>query len=404
MKHDFTSIIDRSNTSTIAVELDIIQDYMGDIDVKDGFSIIPMWIADMSFPAPAAITDEVIKRINHPIFGYFQLSDDYYNKIIDWQKKLYATTSLVKENIAYHNGVLGGVVNALNVLTSKGDNVLIHSPTYVGFTEVLNNNGYNTVHSPLVLDENKVYRMDYDDMERKIIENNIHVFIFCSPQNPTGRVWDLWEIKQALEICQRHDVYVISDEIWADLTLRGKQHIPTQSVSDDAKNRTIAMYAPSKTFNLAGFVGAYSVTYNKRLINRTNKEASLTHYNSPTLLSTSALIGAYSDEGFEWLTELRSVLDDNISTAIEFFDSVDGVEISRPEGTYLLLVDCDSWCKKNNKPITDLLNAGHQVGVLWQNGESFFKKNSIRMNIALPKPLLLEALNRLKKHVFSDCG
>ena len=128
----------------------------------------------------------------------------------------------------------------MNVICSKGDNVLLHSPTYIGFTGSLENNGYNIIHSPLFLDENNIYRMDYEDMEKKIVENNIHAAIFCSPHNPTGRVWEKEEVEKAMEIYKKHDVYVISDEIWSDIIVGENRHVATQSVSEDAKQRTIA--------------------------------------------------------------------------------------------------------------------------------------------------------------------
>ena len=142
--------------------------------------------------------------------------------------------------------MLGGVISALNVMCSNGDNVLLHSPTYIGFTMSLENNGYHIVHSPLIKDENGVWRMDFEDMEKKIVKNRIHAAVFCSPHNPCGRVWERWEIEKAMELYKKYDVFVISDEIWSDLILEGYKHIPTQSVSEDARNRTVAMYAPSK--------------------------------------------------------------------------------------------------------------------------------------------------------------
>ena len=217
-------------------------------------------------------------------------------------------TGLTKECIGYENGVLGGVISALNVLCSKGDSVLVHSPTYVGFTGALTNNGYYIVHSALKKDEENVWRMDFADMEKKIVENHIHACIMCSPHNPTGRVWERWELEKAMELFKKHDVYVVSDEIWSDLILGENKHIPTQMISEDARNRTIAMYAPSKTFNLAGLIGSYHIIYNSWLRDRVDKESSLSHYNEMNVLSMYALIGAYQPEGYEWVDELRQVL------------------------------------------------------------------------------------------------
>ena len=155
---------------------------------------------------------------------------------------------------AMKTGVLGGVISALTAFAAPGDGVLLHSPTYIGFTGCITNNGYKIVHSPLYLDEQGVWRMDFEDMDRKLKENHIHVAVFCSPHNPTGRVWERWEIEKAMEVYKANDCLVISDEIWSDLILNGYKHVPTQSVSADARERTVALYAPSKTFNLAGLV------------------------------------------------------------------------------------------------------------------------------------------------------
>ena len=186
--------------------------------------------------------------------------------------------------------------------------------------------------------------MDFADMERKFREKNIHTMIFCSPQNPSGRVWTEEEMERMMELCRRYDVYVVSDEIWSDLIIADVKHIPTQSVSQDAKNRTVALYAPSKTFNLAGLVGSYHIIYNKRIRERVLKESSLCHYNSVNLLSMYALIGAYSPEGHIWLDQLRSVLRQNIEYACKYIkDNFPGVETQMPEGTYMLFVDCTEY-------------------------------------------------------------
>jgi cystathionine beta-lyase len=310
--------------------------------------------------------------------------------------------NLTKDCISYENGVLGGVVSALNVLCSRGDNVLLHSPTYIGFTGSLKNNGYNIVHSPLKIDEKGVWRMDFKDMEEKIKSNNIHATVFCSPHNPCGRVWELWEIEKAMEIFKENDVYVISDEIWSDLILNGRKHIPAQSVSEDARNRTVAIYAPSKTFNLAGLVGSYSITYNKHLRDRMKKESSLSHYNSMNVLSMHALIGAYKPEGQEWVDELCQVLSDNVNYAYDYICTrFKGVSLAKPEGTYMLFLDCSEWCKAHGKSISDLLKLGYEVGVIWQDGRPFHGPNAIRMNLALPHSRVIEAFERLDKYVFN---
>ena len=398
MKYDFTSIIDRKGRDSIAVDNIPIPG----AEVKEGFDKIPMWVADMNFPTVPTIPEAIIQRAQHPAYGYFNPTGAYFDAIIQWHEKRNGVTGLTKDCIGYENGVLGGVVSALNVMCSKGDNVLLHSPTYIGFTMCVENNGYNIVHSPLVKDARGVWRMDFEDMERKIVENKIHAAIFCSPHNPCGRVWERWEIEKAMELYKKHDVFVVSDEIWSDIILAGNKHIPTQSVSEDARNRTAAIYAPSKTFNLAGLVGSYHIIYNKWLRERVRKESSLAHYNDMNVLSMHALIGAYKPEGYEWVDELRQVLTGNVDFACDYIkEHFEGVEVSKPQGTYMLFLDCTKWCEVHGKTIDELQRSGVEAGVIWQDGRPFHGPCHIRMNLALPLSRVQEAFDRLNKYVFN---
>ena len=209
MKYDFTSIIDRKGKDALAV--DILPNMLGPgkkVEVREGLDYIPMWVADMNFPALPKITEAIIERAKHPTYGYFITRDEYYNSIIKWHEERNHVTGLKKEHIGYENGVLGGVASALHAVCSQGDNVLVHAPTYIGFTGTLNNNGYHIIHSPLKKDEEGIWRMDFEDMEEKIVKNKIHAAIFCSPHNPTGRVWERWEIEKAMEIYKKYDVTV----------------------------------------------------------------------------------------------------------------------------------------------------------------------------------------------------
>ena len=410
MKYDFTTILDRRGKDAIAVDAPDMEsgfgaDYFSKAKPKPGFDRIPMWVADMNFPTVPTIPETIIERAKHPAYGYFAPRDEYYEEIIQWHEKRNGVIGLKKEHIGYENGVLGGVVSALNVLCSKGDSVLLHSPTYIGFTGALTNNGYNMVLSPLIQDESGMWRMDLEDMERKIIENKIHAAVFCSPHNPTGRVWEREELEKMMALYRKYDVYVVSDEIWSDLILAGHKHIPAQSVSEDARQRTIALYAPSKTFNLAGLIGSYHIIYNTWLKDRMDKETSLSHYNDMNVLSMYALIGAYKPEGYEWVDELCEVLTGNIDYAYQFIrERFEGVKVIKPQGTYMLLLDCEEWCRKHSRTIDELQTAGLEVGVLWQDGRPFHSPFGIRMNLALPLSRVKEAFDRLDKYVFNSNG
>ena len=400
MKYDFTSILDRKGKDAIAV--DLVKDGGAYPAPREGFDVIPMWIADMNFPVVPTIQQAMIKRAGEPTFGYFMPREEYFTKIIKWQEDHNGVEGLEPKHIGYENGVLGGVISALGVICSKGDKVLVHAPTYVGFTMSLGNYGYEIVHSPLVQDENGIWRMDFADMEKKIVDNKIHAAIFCSPHNPTGRVWERWEIEKAMELYKKHDVFVISDEIWSDIILQGHNHIPTQSVSEDAKQRTMAMYAPSKTFNLAGLVGSYHIVYNSWLRDRLEKESSLCHYNSMNVMSMYALLGAYEPEGYEWAKELCQVITDNVDYACEYIEQhFEGVTVCKPQGTYMLFIDCKQWLEKHGKTMDELLKAGWDVGVVWQDGRAFHGATHIRINLALPLSRVIEAFNRPDAYVFN---
>lgn len=397
MKYDFTTILDRAGRDSLAADV-VPFDVQPDPDVRK----IPMWVADMSFPAAPPIIEAIEKRLEMPNFGYFSLPDSYFDSIISWQQRRNGVTKLSREHIGYENGVLGGVSSAVQALTAPGEKILVHSPTYVGFTHTMADNGRVLVHSPLVRDENGVWRMDYADMDAKLKRHHIHLAILCSPHNPCGRVWERDEIERAMDIYRQHDCVVISDEIWSDIILPGHKHIPTQSVSEDARMRTVALYAPSKTFNLAGLVGSYHIIYNETLRDRVCAVSNKTHYNEMNVLSMHALIGAYQPQGYEWVDELNQVLAGNIEYFCTYAEKHwKGVAFSRPQGTYMVFLDCTEWCREHGRDIQWLLDEGARVGVGYQDGRPFHGPCHIRVNLALPPSRVREACDRLDRYVFN---
>lgn len=404
MPYDFTSILDRKGKDALAI------DWVGVPGSpypapRDGFDVIPMWVADMNFPVAPSIQAALLERIQHPVFGYFDPPDAYFDTIIRWQETQYGVTGLTSADIGYENGVIGGVITALNVLCSRGDPVLVHSPTYVGYTHALEDNGYHIIHSPLVQDAEGIWRMDFADMEEKLRRYQIHAAIFCSPHNPCGRVWERREIEQVMALFKKYHVMVISDEIWGDILLPGYRHIPTQTVSEDAKMRTVALYSPSKTFNLAGLVGSYHIIYNPLLRDRCQREGNLSGYNNGNVLSMHALLGAYCPEGAQWVEALRQAIAGNIDFACRYIEEhFTGVEVSRPQGTYMLFLDCGKWLAAHGKSMDELLKMGWDVGVVWQDGRAFHGQTHIRMNLALPLSRVEEAFRRLDRYVFSADG
>ncbi len=398
MKYDFTTIIDRQGQDAIAIDM---LGYGGPGAPKEGFDAIPMWVADMNFATVPTVPQTIIKRTQHALYGYFEPKEEYFDAIIRWQETRNGVTGLSKEHIGYENGVLGGAISTAMAFAAPGDAILLHSPTYIGFTGSLSNAGYKLIYSPLKKDEEGIWRMDYENMDALIKKHNIHLAVFCNPHNPCGRVWEREELEQAMEVYKANDCVVISDEIWSDIILEGHKHIPLQSISEDAKKRTVALYAPSKTFNLAGLIGSYHIIYNKYLRDRVRAQASKCHYNNMNVMSMYALIGAYMPEGYEWVDELCRVLTENVTYTYEYItEHFEGVEVSKPEGTYMLFLDCSEYCKKHGKTLDEVLKAGWDVGVAWQDGRPFMAPYAIRVNVASPFSRIEEAMERLHKYVF----
>ncbi len=401
MQYDFTSIIDRRGKDALAV------DAVGDPRISiapaapdEGFDLIPLWVADMNFPTLPDIQEAIIQRAGHPMFGYYLASDAYFESILRWQALRNGVTGLDRDAIGYENGVLGGLISAMQVLGEPGTRVLLHSPAYVGFTGTLKAGGYDIVHSPLKKDGQGIWRMDLEDMEEKF-KSGIRILVFCSPHNPCGRVWEKEELENMMDLCRRYDVTVISDEIWSDIILEGYRHIPVQSVSEDAAMRTVALYAPSKTFNLAGLIGAYHIIRNEDLRKKIRKQSSICHYNEMNVLSMHALTAAYSDHGMEWVDQLRQVIGRNADYSCGYIkERFDGVSVSPPQGTYMLFADCTRWCREHGKTIEDVEKAAWRVGCAVQDGRAFFGPCHLRINLASPFSRIEEAFDRLDRYVF----
>lgn len=402
MKYDFTTCPDRRGKDALAVDGLGMAPGFAPGAPEEGFDAIPMWVADMNFVCLPEIQKKIIERLEHPTFGYFNYREEYFNAIIHWQQCRNGVTGLAPEHIGYENGVLGGVVSALRALCIPGESILLHSPTYVGFTHSLTDNGYRIVLSPLKPDGQGVPRMDFEDMERKIRENRIHVMILCSPHNPCGRVWERAELEKLCALCEKYEITVISDEIWSDLILFDHRHVPFQSVSEWARQHSVALYAPSKTFNLAGLIGSYHIIYNDALRHRVERAGAVTHYNSMNVLSMYGLLGAYSPEGMEWTDELREVLSGNVAFACSYIrEHFRGVSLYPPEGTYMLFADCTEWCREHGKTLDELEQACWRVGAAVQDGRGFHGECHLRINLALPRERVEEAFRRMDRYVFN---
>ena len=398
MTYDFTRLLEREGRECLAADRCPIPG----AQLRPGFTSIPMWVADMSFPVAPEILEALRERLDYPFFGYYAMPDSWYEAILSWQRRRNGSDWLRREYIGYENGVLGGVSSAIQMLSSPGEKLLLHAPTYVGFTHVLEDIGRVAVHSPLRRDAAGIWRMDYEDMERRLREEHIHLAILCSPHNPSGRVWERWELERAMALFQKYEVTVISDEIWSDIIMPGHTHIPTQSLSEDARERTLSFYSPSKTFSLAGLVGSYHIVCNSALRERLERRSAMSHYNACSVLSMHAMQAAYN-RGEGWMEEMLRVVDANFAYTCDFIGAnFPGVSTMRPQGTYLLYLDCGAWLRAHHDTLDALLRRGAEVGVWWQNGEAFFCPDTIRLNLSLPASLLHEALERLKQYVFVE--
>lgn len=400
MKFDYTTQPDRKGKDAIAVDIPVLNGFRVEKTVLPEYDLIPMWVADMNYVVPSCITDRVSERLSHPSFGYYSIRDEYYQAIIGWHKQRHGTADITKEAVGYENGLLGGLVSTLKTVLPDGGKVLLHTPAYIGFTHVLNDNHFGIAESRLFKDSEGIWRMDFEDMERKIREQRIRAAVFCSPHNPSGRVWNRQELETAARLFEKYGVTVISDEIWSDLVLPGNTHIPFSAVSEYAHENTVELYAPSKTFNLAGMVGAYHVIYNPALRKRVEEHENATSYNHMNVLSMYALIGAYSSEGAEWVDGLLKVIGENTELALSSLRKVPGISVSKPEGTYMLFADCQEYCESRGITLDELLKKGMEYGILWQDGRPFGGSHTIRMNLASPAHRIIEAFRRLLSYVF----
>ncbi len=398
MRFDFDSIIERQGMDALAV--DDLGNGWGPERPDDGFDFIPMWVADMNFATCPSITEAMIERIRHPLFGYYTPRREYYDKIIEWQSERNGHSGLLAEHIGYENGVHGCVTSAVNALTQPAEPILVHRPTYVGFGADIAGQGRVPVYTDLVPDEQGIWRMNFDEMDRLIREHGIRTVIFCSPHNPTGRVWEKWELEKAMEIFERRGCTVISDEIWSDIVYKGHRHIPTQTVSPWARAHTVAAYALSKTFNLAAMCGSYHIIYGDELRQKVTRWSARTNYNSQNVLTMHALLGAYTETGRAWVAELREVLEKNCRYMTDLLNGIDGVRVSMPQGTYMLFADLAGYCERTGKTQQEVVKKAWSVGVGWQDGVPFGGPCHVRINVALPFSRVQEAGERMRRYVF----
>lgn len=355
--------------------------------------VIPMWVADMDFCCPPAVIEIMRERLSHPLFGYMQLPLAYHQSIIDWHKVRYNATVL-KEDIVPIASVLGGVAMAVQAFTQPGEAVLVPTPGYHAFYNTVNNNQRRLVAHPLCKTGDH-YAFDLEALERQIVAEDVKLLLFCSPHNPTGRIWSGDELHSLIEICYRHQVVFLSDEIHADMTL-GKPFTTVFSASERASAVSVALYAPTKSFNLAGLCTAYAVIKSQKLSEQFQKAVAASGLKVKNTLGTLAMIGAY-EGGAPWLDTLQTYLLENHRFAVEYIQTqIPALHAYVPEATYFLWVDFSGTGLTGQEISERCIHGAH---LAFTQGRDFIAggEQFMRINCACQRTVLKAALERLSR-------
>ena len=392
MKYNFDEVIDRTNHHS--VKWDEMKTKFGDIPND----VLPMWIADMEFRSPKPVIEAIKKAAEHGIYGYTSRPDSYYQAIIDWMERRH-NWKVKKDWLAYSPGVVPALSLIIRAFCQPGDKVVVQPPVYYPFFRVIENNGCHIVNNPLKL-SNKKYFMDYDDLERKIDDPRVKLLILCSPHNPVGRVWQKEELIILGEICLKHHIIVVSDEIHADILFKGYKHTPFASISPTFAHNSITCTAPSKTFNLAGLQTSTIIIPNKKYYRIYNNILDSLALDENNVFGLVALEAAYKD-GEEWLEQLLSYLNENLKFLMKYFkERIPKIKVIRPEGTYLVWLDCRQ-LGLSTKDLNNFILKKARVALddgYWFGAEG---KGFMRINIACPRSFLEEGLKRIEKAVNS---
>lgn len=360
--------------------------------------VLPMWVADMDLPTPSFILDALKERLQHPLLGYTITPDTVYQAIIDWQA--HHGYHVAKSQILFTHNVANGFYMAVSAFTQPGDSVLVQPPIYPPFLHAPAHNERRLVEAPLVLDRTQStprYQIDFVAFEQSIIDHQVKLFLFCNPQNPSGRVWLKTELEQMAAICLRHKVTIVADEIHSDLVYAGHQHVSIASLSTEVANITVTLNSPGKTFNLGGLQIGYAIIANPKLKADYLKVCQSVSIHELNLMGMIALQAAYSPQGFTWKQALLNYFTANIETLESFFQQhYPLVKVMRPEASYLVWLDFSAMFDNQTELKNWLVNKA-KLGL--NDGLSFGEggKGFMRMNIAVSKPVLQKALIQLQQ-------
>ncbi|MFR9166539.1 MAG: MalY/PatB family protein [Dysgonomonas sp.] len=386
-KYNFDQIINRKGTG--AIKVDALKERYGDEN------LIPLWVADMDFLSPPAVSEAIITRARHGVFGYTNPSQGYFDAIVSWIQK-HHNWQIKQEWVSFIPGIVKGIAFAVDNFTKEADKIIIQPPVYHPFRLVPTALKREIVNNPLVLKTDQ-YEMDMDDLKNKI-DKSCKILILCNPHNPGGRVWTREELTAIADICFDNGILVISDEIHCDLAFKGHKHIPFASVSEKAAQNSITFMAPSKTFNIAGMASSYSIIPNDEIRERFHQYLEARELSSGDIFAHISAQTAY-ENGEEWLTELKEYLWNNISYVDKFLkEHIPSIKAMMPQASYLIWLDCRDLKLSQNELVSLFVN---DAKLALNDGAMFGTEGTgfMRMNIGTPLSVIKEALNNLKKAV-----
>lgn len=383
MEYDFSRPTDRRDTDSYKW------------DSAPEADIIPLWVADMDFETFPAITEALQRRVAHGIFGYTRVPEAYYEAVCRWFKKRHGW-HINREDIIYTSGVVPAVSAVIKALTLPGDQVIVQGPVYNCFFSSIRNNGCEMVSNSLIYNKEELrYEIDFDDLERKLKHERARLMLLCNPHNPGGRVWTRDELTRVAELCRKYGVRVVSDEIHCELTLYDNEYVPFGSLPDELSRGSITCCSPSKAFNTAGLQIANIVCRDAEVRNRINRAININEVCDVNPFGVIALQAAYSDEGYEWLTQLRKYISANYDLLLErFARELPKCKVIRMEGTYLAWIDCSELHIPSDE-IEKMLMHENKV---WVNAGSMYGAEGaafIRINMACTSELLNEGITRI---------
>lgn len=383
MEYDFSRPTDRRGTDSYKW------------DSAPEADIIPLWVADMDFETFPGITEALQRRVAHGIFGYTRVPEAYYEAVCRWFGKRHGW-HINREHIIYTSGVVPAVSAVIKALTLPGDQVIVQGPVYNCFFSSIRNNGCEMVSNSLIYNKEELrYEIDFDDLERKLKHERARLMLLCNPHNPGGRVWTRDELTRVAELCRKYGVRVVSDEIHCELTLYDNEYVPFGSLPDELSRDSITCCSPSKAFNTAGLQIANIVCRDAEVRNRIDRAININEVCDVNPFGVIALQAAYSDEGYEWLTQLRKYISANYDLLLErFARELPKCKVMRMEGTYLAWIDCSELHIPSDE-IEEMLMHENKV---WVNAGSMYGAEGaafIRINMACTSELLNEGITRI---------